>query len=305
MIGFRVTVPASTANIGPGFDTFGLALGLYDVIEFRVLDDGVLIEPVDAGAGEVSEIPAGEDHLIVRAVRRACTHLDVGQPGLYMRSHNAIPHARGLGSSAAAIVAGIAAGYAVAGKTVDAAALELAAEFEGHADNVAASLYGGLVLAFQDSPPGRTAGRTAGEAAWRAQRIEPHPAIRPVVAVAEQRSSTEAARGLLPATVPHADAAYSAGRAALALHALTREPELLLAGTQERLHQAYRAPAYPATGGLLGELRTRDVAATISGGGPSVLALTTDGVLPPDVDLTGFTVMELPIDRSGVRVVAL
>ncbi|MBA0125212.1 homoserine kinase [Haloechinothrix sp. YIM 98757] len=296
-MGFRVTVPASTANLGPGFDTFGMALGLFEVIELRVLDEGVLIEPIDAGAGDVSDVPTDESHLVVRALRRACEHLDVPCPGLYLRCHNTIPHARGLGSSAAAVVAGVAAGYALAGKSVDAAALELAAELEGHADNAAASLFGGLVLAWQDV--------RAGVSSWRAERLDPHPGIRPVLAVPEQRSSTSAARGLLPEHVPHGDAAFAAGRAALGLHALTTDPGLLLPGTEDRLHQDYREPAYPATVHLVRQLRERDVAAVVSGGGPTVLALTTDGALPEGVDLTGFTAVELPVDRTGVRVAAL
>lgn len=297
MIGFRVTVPASTANLGPGFDTFGMALGLFEVIELRVLDEGVLIELIDAGAGDVSDVPTDESHLVVRALRRACEHLDVPCPGLYLRCHNAIPHARGLGSSAAAVVAGVAAGYALAGKSVDAAALELAAEFEGHADNAAASLFGGLVLAWQEL--------RAGVPSWRAERLDPHPSIRPVLVVPELRSSTSAARGLLPEHVPHGDAVFSAGRAALGLYALTTDPALLLPGTEDRLHQDYREPAYPATVQLVRQLRLRDVAAVVSGGGPTVLALTTDGALPEGVDLTGFTAVELPVDRSGVRVAAL
>ncbi|MDV6011774.1 homoserine kinase [Haloechinothrix sp. LS1_15] len=299
MIGFRVTVPASTANLGPGFDTFGLALGRYEIVELRALDDGLLVEPVDAGAGDVSDVPTGEEHLVVRALRRACRHLDVRPPGLYLRCHHAIPHARGLGSSAAAAVAGIAAGYALADKDLDGAALELAAELEGHADNAAASLLGGLVLAWQDG------GESCGGTRWQAERLEPHPTVRPVVAVADARSSTAQARGLLPERVPHADAAFTAGRAALGLHALTTDPRLLLAGTEDRLHQQYREAAYPETIRLVRDLRARGVAATVSGGGPSVLALTTDGELPEGADLSGFTTAELPIDRTGVRIARL
>ncbi|MGH3520371.1 MAG: homoserine kinase [Haloechinothrix sp.] len=293
MTGFRVRVPASTANLGPGFDALGMALGLYDLVEVSPMDTGLVVEVIDAGAGDVSGLPTDETHLVVRAVHRACLHLGVRPSGLHLRCHNTIPHARGLGSSAAAVVAGIAAGYALAGKDIDAAALGLAAEFEGHADNAAASLLGGIVLAWHDENAAQ---------AWRAVRMDPHPGIRPLVAVPEQRSSTEATRGLLPKRIPHADAAFSAGRAALGLHALTRDPGLLLPGTEDRLHQGYRAPAYPATTRLIADLRERGIAATVSGAGPTVLVLTTDGTLPADVDSTGFSVSELPIDLSGVRV---
>lgn len=286
-----VTVPASTANLGPGFDTFGLALSLYDVVEVDVVDSGLRVEVFDAGAGDMSDVPTDETHLVVRALRRACRHLGVDVPGLRLRCHNAIPHARGLGSSAAAAVAGIAAGYALAGKGVDDQALQLAAEFEGHADNAAASLFGGFVVAWET--PGQV---------FHAQRLEPHPALRPVVAVPADRSSTGETRGLLPERVPHADAAFTASRSALAVYAVTARPDLLFPATEDRLHQDYRAPALPATVRLVHALRSRGVAAVVSGAGPSVLALTTTGIIPEDVDVTGFDVSEMPVDVVGVRV---
>jgi homoserine kinase len=289
---FRVTVPASTANLGPGFDALGMALARYDVVEVAVIESGLKVEVLDAGAGGVDDVPTDETHLVVRALRRACRHLGVRPSGLHLRCYNAIPHARGLGSSAAAAVSGVAAGYALAGKPLDADALQLAAEFEGHADNAAASLLGGLVIAWGQG------GR------FHAERLEPHAGIRPLLAVARQRSSTEATRGLLPERVPHADAAFSAGRAALAVHAVTARPDLLLAATEDRLHQDYRAPALPATTRLVRDLRARGVAAAVSGAGPSVLILTGDGIFPSCVDVDAFDVVELPIDRMGVRVEA-
>lgn len=285
-----VTVPASAANLGPGFDTFGLALGLRDVVEVQVLESGLKIEVIDAGAGDMSGVPTDETHLVVRALNRACQYLNVEVPGLHLRCHNAIPHARGLGSSAAAAVAGVAAGHALAGRQVDVTALQLAAEFEGHADNVAASLLGGFVVAWE-----------AGEQ-FHAQRLEPHSSIRPVLAIADERASTREARGLLPGHVPHADAAFTASRSALAVHAVTREPGLLLPATEDRLHQDQRASVFPTTLRLMHALRSRAVAAVVAGAGPSVLALTTTGIIPADVDVTGFDVAELPVDLTGVRV---
>ncbi|NIH82104.1 homoserine kinase [Amycolatopsis viridis] len=290
MTALRVTVPASSANLGPGFDALGLALGLHDVVEVQVTDAGLKVEVFDSGAGGVEDVPTDETHLVVRALRRACQYLGVTPPGLHLRCFNKIPHARGLGSSAAAVVSGIAAGYALAGRTLDGDAVQLAAEFEGHADNAAASLLGGFVLAWCDH------GR------FHAERLTPHPEIRPVVAVPPVKSSTEATRGLLPAEVPHADAAFSAGRAALAVHALTTDPSLLLPATEDRLHQHYREPAYPATGRLVRDLRAAGVAATVSGAGPTVLALTIDGIIPPVAGVEGFEVIELPVDQAGVRV---
>ncbi|MCR6481797.1 homoserine kinase [Amycolatopsis sp. OK19-0408] len=293
MTAFKITVPASTANLGPGFDAFGMALSLYDVVEVQVTDGGLKVEVIDAGAGGVADVPTDETHLVVRAIRRTCAHLGVEPPGLHLRCANAIPHARGLGSSAAAVVSGVAAGYALAGRDLDPfGALQLAAGFEGHADNAAASLFGGLVLAWCEG------------AEFHAERLTPHPSIRPVVAVPAERSATAMTRGLLPPTVPHADAAHNAGRAALAVHALTAEPRLLLAATKDRLHQHYRAPAYPASTELVATLRAQGVAAAVSGAGPTVLALTTTGILPPVPGVEAFDVLELPVDLAGVQVAA-
>lgn len=292
MTQLTVKVPASSANLGPGFDTLGLALALYDTVELRITDAGLKVEVIDAGAGGVDDVPTDESHLVVRAFRRGCEHVGIRPPGLHLRCFNAIPHARGLGSSAAAVVTGVAAAYALAEKPLDDDALQLAAGFEGHADNAAASLLGGFVVAWNE-----------GER-FRAERIQPHPGIRPVVAIPALRSSTDATRGLLPAQVPHADAAFTAGRAALAVHALTARPDLLLSATEDRLHQHYRAPAYPVSSELVRALRAEGVAAAISGAGPTVLALTVGGILPVGVDVASFDVTELPIDLDGVQVAA-
>lgn len=292
MTSFTVTVPASSANLGPGFDALGLALGLRDVVEVQVIESGLKVEVFDAGAGGVEDVPTDETHLVVRAIRATCERLGVRAPGLHLRCFNKIPHARGLGSSAAAVVSGIAAGYTLAERELDAGAVQLAGEFEGHADNAAASLLGGLVIAWCE------------EGEFSAERLTVHPGIRAVVAVPEVKSSTAATRGLLPAEVPHLDAAFTAGRAALAVHALTRDPSVLLAATADKLHQRYRAPAYPATARLVDELRAAGVAAAVSGAGPTVLALTTDGIIPPYIGVQGFVVSELPVDTAGVQVTA-
>lgn len=292
MTQLTVKVPASSANLGPGFDALGLALALYDTVELRVVDAGLKIEVVDAGAGGVEDVQTDESHLVVRAFRRGCEHVGVRPAGLHLRCFNAIPHARGLGSSASAVVTGIAAAYALAEKELDDDALQLAAGFEGHADNVAASLLGGLVIAWKENER------------FQATKIEPHRDIRPVALVPDLRSSTETTRGLLPAAVPHADAAFTAGRAALAVRAFTARPDLLLSATEDRLHQHYRAPAYPASSELVRALRAEGVPAAISGAGPTVLALTTGGILPVGVDVMSFDVTELPIDLDGVQVAA-
>jgi homoserine kinase len=288
--GVRVVVPASSANLGPGFDALGLALALYDTVEVRTTETAGLV--VRAEGEGADSVPCDETHLVVRALRAAAEHLGLSLPGLELVCRNAIPHARGLGSSAAATVAGIAAGYALAERDLDEHALRLAGGFEGHADNAAASLYGGLVIAWSGSE---------GDDDYRAVRLEPHADIRPIVLVPAVESATKTTRGLLPEQVPHPDAAFVAGRAALAVHAFTADPALLFAATEDRLHQDYREPAWPETARLLAELRAAGVPAAVSGAGPSVLALPLAARLPEKIDLTGFTVLPLDIDRVGVR----
>lgn len=286
----RVTVPASTANLGSGFDALGMALGVHDELEFAVTDGGLVVEVSGEGAADV---PTDERHLVVRAFRAACELVGIEVPGLRLTCRNAIPHARGLGSSAAAVVAGVAAGFALAGRETDTSALQLAAEFEGHADNAAAAMFGGVVIAW-----------TQGDR-YRAVRVEPHPGVLPVVLVPAEESSTHTTRGLLPSKVPHEDAAFAAGRSALAVHALAADPSLLLEALDDRLHEPYREPAWPATTRLVRSLREAGVAAAVSGAGPTVLALPPDGVLPPRVDLTGFEARRVPVDLGGVRVAPL
>lgn len=287
MTGVRVTVPASTANLGSGFDALGMALGLHDVVEARITASGLRITVDGEGAGQVDP---GEGHLVVRALRAAGEVLGFRPAGLELYCRNAIPHSRGLGSSAAAVVAGVAAAYALAGEELDDRALQIAAEFEGHADNAAASLYGGLVVAWTESDR------------YRAVRLEPHPDLRPILLIPGESSATAVTRQLLPDRVSHADAAFAAGRAALAVQAITVRPDLLLPATADRLHQDYRESAWPVTSRLVRCLRAAGVAAAVSGAGPTVIALTSDGKLPPEVELTGFEVRELAPDRLGVQV---
>jgi len=165
--------------------------------------------------------------------------------------------------------------------------LDVAAGLDGHADNVGASLLGGLVVSWND-------GKT-----FRAARLEPHPDLTPVLLVPEQTSATKVTRGLLPTMVPHLDAAFTAGRAALLVHALTSAPELLLAATEDRLHQPYRRQAYPATGRLVEALRAAGVPAAVSGAGPAVLTLPVSGELPAEVSISGFARYRLDVARKG------
>lgn len=267
----RVRVPATSANLGPGFDSLGLALGLRDELEVRALGSpGVLVEVKGEGAGEV---PDDETHLVVRALRLALDHVGASQTGLHLMCVNRIPHGRGLGSSAAAVVAGIFAARGLIGDPSaldDAAALRIATELEGHPDNAAPAILGGATIAWTD----------AGADGPRAIRIAIDPRLSPVVLVPTTRLATSTARSVLPATVPHADAAFQAGRAALLVEALTRRPDLLLPATEDRLHQRYRAGVMSESLALVDALRARGVAAVVSGAGPTVLALaraTGDG----------------------------
>jgi homoserine kinase len=264
-----------------------LALALYDEIEVTPATSGLRVEVHGEGAGQV---PTNEDNLVVRALRAACTRCGCRPDGLVLRCHNSIPHSRGLGSSASAAVAGVLAGYALAGMQPDEAALDLAAGFDGHADNVAASLLGGLVISWRDGQR------------FRAVRLEPHAELTPVLLVPAETSATKVTRGLLPAKVPHADAAFTAGRAALLVHALTAAPRLLLTATEDRLHQSYRRPAYPATGRLVDTLRAAGVAAAVSGAGPAVLALPAPGEALTMVNTAGFTHFPLDVARAGAAV---
>jgi len=282
----RVRVPATSANLGPGFDALGLALSLHDDIEVRVTGGGLDIEVSGEGAGDVAG--AGEKHLVIKAMRAAFDDLGVGQPaGLALCCVNRIPHGRGLGSSAAAIVGGVLAARALAGAGRDLdAELALANRLEGHPDNVAPCLYGGLTIAWladawlADEAAG--AGQARPAVVARAMRLEPLAQVRPVVFIAPEPVSTRVARGLLPASVPHADAARNAGRAALLVAALTARQEALLDATEDLLHQDYRAPAMPATHDLVARLRAAGVPAVVSGAGPSVLAFPAGEAGLPD-----------------------
>ncbi|GAA1525113.1 homoserine kinase [Nocardioides humi] len=260
----RVRVPATSANLGPGFDTLGLALDLHDELEAEVAASGLLVEIGGYGDGEV---PLDERHLVVRAMRATFERLGKQPSGLRLSCTNVIPHARGLGSSSAAIVGGVwLARELVAGGRLlldDAALLDLAAQLEGHPDNVAPALLGGFVISGQDA-----------DGSFWAVPGSVDPRIGAVVLVPGSPVSTEAARGLLPADVPHADAAANAGRAALLVAALAGHPEELLRATEDRLHQQYRRPAMPESLALVEALRADGVPAVISGAGPTVLALT-------------------------------
>lgn len=289
----RVRVPATSANLGPGFDSAGLALSLYDEVIVRIADSGLSVDVAGEGADTLKRT---ERHLVVSSLRAAFTRMG-GQPrGLEVVCANRIPQSRGLGSSSAAIVAGVLAARALVlgGNDLldDDAALALANELEGHPDNVAPCLLGGLVLAWT-APAG-----------VRAIRRDVHPDVLPVAFVPTTRSSTRKVRGLLPATVPHSDAADNAVRAALLPIALREDPSLLLDATVDHLHQGYRAPAMPRSAALVEALRADGLPAVISGAGPTVLVLATRSQVARLLAGAprGWQALALEVDAQGAQV---
>jgi homoserine kinase len=257
-----VRVPATTANLGPGYDSLGLALALHDTLTVESLESEELVFDL---AGEGAEtLPRDASHLVIHAMEAAFERLGFRHGGLKVTAENVVPHGRGLGSSASAVVAAISAANAL----VPAASrrgkdwiLQLTSELEGHPDNVAPAIFGGLALSWQDSDQySSTSAAVSGS-------------VVPVVAVPDFELSTETARALLPASVGHHAAAMNAGRAALLIHALTTKPEFLLAGTEDYLHQSYRAEAMRPSAALISALRTAGHAAVVSGAGPTVLVL--------------------------------
>ena len=263
----HVRVPATSANLGPGFDTLGIALAYGDELTAVTREaPGALVRVSGVGEGEV---PTDETNLVVRSAAHVFERLGRELPGLELRAENRIPHGRGMGSSGSAIVAGvmIASGL-LASDPVDPIELSeeqllaFATELEGHPDNVAPALFGALTIAWtnEDGP--------------RFKRLMVHRGVSPLVLVPSFTMSTQLARSLQPAQVPHEDAVFNVSRSALLIAALTQSPELLLEATEDRLHQNYRGEAMPQTRDLIGELRDRGHAAVVSGAGPSVLVLS-------------------------------
>ncbi|RRD36619.1 homoserine kinase [Leucobacter sp. OH2974_COT-288] len=259
----KTRVPATSANLGPGFDCLGLALQFGDEYTAAVTATaGVRVEVSGVGAGTV---PSDERNLLAKSVLHVYGRLGIPAPGLLLTAQNRIPHGRGMGSSGAAIVGGVklATGLlAATGVTVSSQQqLQFATEIEGHPDNVAPGLYGGLTVSWME-------GETA-----HAEQLTVHPDVAPLVLVPDFEVATKVARSLQPQQVPHQDAVFNVSRTALLLVALTAKPELLFAATADKLHQDYRGPAMPMTHQLVHQLREAGYAAVVSGAGPSVLVL--------------------------------
>lgn len=284
----RITVrtPASSANLGPGFDALGLALDLFDELTAEVIDEGLEVVVEGESAGDV---PLGPDHLVVQAMEATFDLMGLRPSGYRLTCRNVIPHGRGLGSSSAAIVGGIVLARAlVDGYHLldDQAAYQLANDLEGHPDNVAAALFGGLTIAWIQG------------AAAEVVRLDVDVPV--TVFVPDEPVSTHVARGLLPTEVSHRDAAANAGRAALLVAALTQAPERLISGTEDFLHQSYRSEAMPDSYRLLRLLRVEGVPAVISGAGPTVLAFA-HGI--EDAVPQGWRVLTPAVSARGAHVV--
>ena len=270
-------VSASSANLGPGFDSIGLALSLYDEIIVETTHSGLVVVVEGEGADQV---PLGPEHLVVRAVECGLHAVRARASGLVVRCRNAIPHSRGLGSSAAAVVGGLAAVNGLVTQAdweplSDARLIQLSSEFEGHPDNAAAAVLGGAVVSWVD--------RAGGQPQYSAVSLRLHPDIHLYCAIPEERSLTAETRVLLPAQVSHDDARFNVSRVALLVVALTERPDMLMAATEDVLHQPQRAQAMPASAEYLRLLRRHRVAATLSGAGPALIALSTEPELPSEV----------------------
>jgi homoserine kinase len=294
-----VKVPATTANLGPGFDTLGLALSLYDELTVTVrTQPGATVTVLGVGEGEV---PVDDTNLVVRSILHTFQHYKQPLPGLELVAHNVIPHGRGLGSSGAAIVSGIMAAKGLLEGIVEIDSyglLALATELEGHPDNVAPALFGGLTIAWMttDGP--------------QYKKLMVHRGVSPLVVVPDTTMSTALARSLQPASVPHEDAIFNVSRSALLIAALIQSPELLLVATEDKLHQAYRAGAMPETDALLQLLRKNGLPAVVSGAGPSILVLCSDPAqrlvaaeLVASATKTAWQSLMLAVDFKGATVV--
>jgi homoserine kinase len=281
-----VRVPATSANLGPGFDCFGLALDLCNEV---TVDTEA--EPGVSWEGEgADELPTDGSDMISRAIARAVSHEGVALPSLRMSAINRIPLERGLGSSSAAAVAGMLLGLLLAepSREVDpAAVVELAAEIEGHPDNAAACVYGGFTLAAEGG----------------VVRLDPHPSLRPVLLIPQARSSTRVSRRALDDRVPREDAVFNLQQSALTVVAITQRPELLSWALRDRLHEQLRLESIPEVLAVYRELAGAGVPVCLSGAGPSLIAFESEDRPVPDPG-EGWRTLRPAVRALGSEVVA-
>ena len=298
----QIQIPATSANLGPGFDSLGLALGMHDRYVAQILDDPGL--DIDISGEGADVLPRTDKNLLVKAMYKGFKFLGGEPKGVAIRALNVIPHGRGLGSSASAIVGGLmlARSLVLTGddKMSNEDLLNLATEMEGHPDNVAAAIFGNATIAWTEDQRGKSVAR--------AVQINVDPRISAVAFIPEGAVATSKARKLLPESISHADAAANTTRGELLIYALTSRPDLLLIATEDFLHQKYRQEAMPKSFALLNKLRAAGVAAFISGAGPTVLALHT-GDANEITELqraagSAFEVKALSICTSGAGIIA-
>lgn len=287
-----VTVPATTANLGPGFDSIGMALELRDRIIVRATAGETRVTVRGEGQQTAG---LGEDHLVVRAIRVALEYVGAPQIGIDLTCHNSIPHSRGLGSSASAVAAGIAAVRAMISEPEsldDDAIFRLVTDFEGHPDNAAPAVYGGAQLTWMDEEGPHTI------------PLPVHESIQPYVMIPPTESLTATTRAVLPRTIAHSDAVFNLQRSALLVEAL-RTGEHLLPATDDRLHQPYRREVMPQTAELIDSLRRSGIPAALSGAGPTVFSfIPVPEQLATALSQHGWTVRALPVASEGVRALA-
>ena len=289
----QVSVPATSANLGPGFDCLGLALELRDRYAAQILDEPTF--DVDVSGEGADELKKDKSHLVIRSMLRGFEHMGQKPRGIALRALNVTPHGRGLGSSSSAIIGGLALARSLVhgGEALltDDEMIALATELEGHPDNVAAAVLGGATIAWIENGEGRSI------------TIPVHEKIKALAFIPTTTLSTSKARKILPESIPHAAAAANAGKSALLVEALSHRPDLLYVATEDQIHQSYRASAMPKSMELVNRLRGAGVAAFISGAGPTVLVLHTgnETELGEMSALAGsaFTATALEISRKG------
>ena len=285
-----VSVPATSANLGPGYDALGLALEIRDFVTAQFTDDNkITVEVTGQGAGK---LPTDATHLIAKTIIDACKAFGTEVTGLHVECKNAIPQGRGLGSSAAAIVAGLVlASELTYARASEDELLQMANAIEGHPDNVAACLLGAMTIAWLEDD---------GKANSVSMNV--HPDVCPVLGIPQTELDTHKARGLIPESIPHVDAAFNAGRSALLVAAMIGDPDFLLEATEDKLHQPFRAQAYPESMELVAQLREEQIAACISGAGPTVIALSTSDQVAQASEIiakSGFTAAPVGVADEG------
>ena len=285
-----VSVPATSANLGPGYDALGLALEIRDHVTAQFTDDN-LITVVVTGEG-AGKLPTDATHLVAKTIIDACKAFGTEVLGLRVECKNAIPQGRGLGSSAGAIVAGLVlASELTYARASEDELLQMANAIEGHPDNVAACLLGAMTIAWLEDD---------GKANSVSMNV--HPDVSPVLGIPETELDTHKARGLIPESIPHVDAAFNAGRSALLVAAMIGDPDFLLEATEDKLHQPFRAQAYSESMALVEQLRAAEIAACISGAGPTVIALSTVEQVAQAIEIiakSGFTAVPVAVSDQG------